>query len=99
MRARLYRVHSSGHRSAALSSPVLTQRGPAVGAWCGFDLASAGRMPPCAAEVELEALVSWSAAGDEAAWRELWRRLEPRLWRLVRRRTFPGPPHRDDACR
>jgi DNA-directed RNA polymerase specialized sigma24 family protein len=56
--------------------------------------------PPSAPDLEIEALVSSVAAGDEDAWRQLWHRLEARLWRLVRKRTFPGrQPRHDDDCR
>jgi DNA-directed RNA polymerase specialized sigma24 family protein len=41
-------------------------------------------------EARLETLVARSADGDEAAWRELWTEVEPRLCRLIGRPRFLG---------
>jgi DNA-directed RNA polymerase specialized sigma24 family protein len=45
---------------------------------------------------ELEALVAAASGGDEGSWHELWRRLEPRLSRVLRRPRILGPLSRSD---
>jgi DNA-directed RNA polymerase specialized sigma24 family protein len=56
-------------------------------------------MPPAKAppdETELERLVVAAGGGDEAAWHELWRRLEPRLAAVLRSSSVLGPLGRRD---
>ncbi len=49
--------------------------------------------------VDLEPTVCAAAAGDPAAWRDLWLSVEPALFRLVRKRHFGKRSIRDDDCR
>jgi len=45
---------------------------------------------------EIETLVLAASEGDELSWHELWRRLEPRLASVLRRRNVLGPLSRSD---
>lgn len=49
--------------------------------------------------LDLEPIVCAAASGDPIAWRDLWLRVEPALFRLVCKRHFGKRSIRDDDCR